>query len=89
MYGSDYLFTKINNSTWIKTVGGEWLLTPVYNNAGELRYALSGANGSVYAIAYNDTVNCKQTLARPTFFLNSEVTYKSGTGTLSDAIYIN
>ena len=89
MYGSDYLFTKINNSTWIKTVGGEWLLTPVYNNAGELRYALSGANGSVYAIAYNDTVNCKQTLARPTFFLNSEVTYKSGAGTLSDVIYIN
>ena len=89
MYGSDYLFTKMNNSTWIKTVGGEWLLTPVYNNDGELRYALSGAGGSVYAIAYNDAVYCEQTLARPTFFLNSDVTYKSGAGTLSDVIYIN
>lgn len=89
MYGSDYLFTKMNNSTWIKTVGGEWLLTPVYNNAGELRYALSGAGGSVYAIAYNDAVYCGETLARPTFYLNANVTYKSGTGTLSAAIYIN
>ena len=89
MYGSDYLFTKMNNSTWIKTVGGEWLLTPVYNNDGELRYALSGAGGSVYAIAYNDAVYCGETLARPTFYLNANVTYKSGTGTLSAAIYIN
>ena len=96
MYVSDYgfavnpnewdrimnFYNEITNYNWMYMGAWEWTITPVSNNSNYAFNLLNGGNMNNYLV---DTFRG----IRPVFFLNSSVTYSSGTGTSSDPIIIN
>ena len=96
MYVSDYGFaaspeswttamnsySTVRNNNWMHMGQYEWTISRVSDYSSSAFYVSS--NGSVY----NDTVSDSRGV-RPAFNLESFITYKSGTGTMSDPILIN
>ena len=66
-------YSSCRSVNWLDLGVDEWTITP------DTFYISS--NGNVYSSNYQDNY---EYAARPTFYLNSNVEYSSGTGTQSD-----
>lgn len=87
---TDYNTANQNCDNWMK--GGltekEWTLSPITDNKGAYSITHS-ANGLSANINVGSTLTYSGLFARPSFYLNSSVTYTSGMGTMDDPIRIN
>ena len=66
----------------------EWTLSRIADNRGA--YAIQhSSTGMSSRINVGSTLTYSSLLVRPAFYLNSNVTYTGGMGTMSDPIRIN
>ena len=79
---SNYNNIAVINNNWMYMGGWDWTLS---RNANNSEYALTVFE---YGFVHDNFVStCLD--VRPTFYLESSITYKSGSGTMSDPIRIN
>ena len=76
-----YNTTACGGSAWILKNGSEWTLSPVSSNANYVFSVVSSASVYSYSASYGFG-------ARPVLYLNSNVYYLSGTGTITDPFQI-
>ena len=99
MYISDYGYAS-NPSAWISDLGNYDEISIKNNNwmyLGLNEWTVSHTSGNTSAISIDDTgfgyhyssMDHNFFAIRPCFYLNSNVTYVSGSGTQSDPIRIN
>ena len=77
---NDYSITDVKNSNWLYLGKDEWTITSFSGDSSGPYFALYVQDiGSVSYTGYDAALN-----VRPTFYLNSDVAYISGTGTQTD-----
>ena len=81
---SDYYTNKVYQENWMYIGDWEWTVSRTTVDIGSLNYAFGVGNGGVDDININLSYKI-----RPCFYLNSNVTYVSGSGTSSDPIRIS
>ena len=74
--GNDPEYDLTRNYNWLDFGQNEWTITPNSSNAFYI-----SSSGNVYSSNYPED---EEFVIRPTFYLNSNVEYSSGTGTQSD-----
>ncbi len=83
MLGDDGYAAYASAINWLHLGSNEWLITPIEEDFSE--YAFS-------VISYGKVISsytAEELAARPVFYLESSVTYSSGTGSSTDPIRIN
>ena len=98
MYLSDYAYAATSgywntnlssyssaaNSNWLYLGPTEWTITRSSVNSSTSAYGINSSGSAVSSIADSNSK-----AIRPSFYLNSSVTYVSGTGTSSDPIILS
>ena len=84
MNSTNYSDESIRDNNWMYMGVHEWTLSPVSEMSSKYAYRLNYVGGLYFSNVFGESMSI-----RPCFYLNSNVTYASGTGTQSNPYCIN
>lgn len=82
-----YSYSVTSNINWMYAGNTEWALSYVYTSATH-QISVNTINDGVSSVYGVGSISTSY-YARPTFYLSTDVEYKSGTGTIDDPIILN
>ena len=83
---SNYNDNSVTSVNWMYSGLDEWTITPAINYSHDIYAFFIKSDGSVSAQVVKSESGVLDLVVRPVFYLNSSVTYKSGTGESIDPI---